>query len=52
VNNVLVNDILDFSKLEQQGKLENIKDFDLRDCVEEVLEMFAIKAEKPVGSFM
>ena len=45
VNNVLVNDILDFSKLEQQGKLE-YKDFDLRDCVEEVLEMFAIKAGK------
>jgi signal transduction histidine kinase/CheY-like chemotaxis protein len=45
VNNVLVNDILDFSKLEQQGKLE-YKDFDLRDCIEEVLEMFAIKAGK------
>src|SRR5437762_2194631 len=43
VNNVLVNDILDFSKLEQQGKLE-YKDFDLRNCIEEVLEMFAIKA--------
>src|SRR6266496_636293 len=38
VNNVLVNDMLDFSKLEQQGKLE-YNDFDLRDCVEEVVEM-------------
>jgi signal transduction histidine kinase/CheY-like chemotaxis protein len=45
VNNVLVNDILDFSKLEQQGKLE-YKDFDLRDCVEEVLEMFGDKVSK------
>src|SRR5258708_2531923 len=43
VNGILVNDILDFSKLDQQAqKLEN-KDFDLRDCVEEVLEMFATK---------
>ena len=45
VNNVLVNDMLDFSKLEQQGKLE-YKDFDLRDCIEEVLDMFGIKVAK------
>jgi len=45
VNNVLVNDMLDFSKLEQQGKLE-YNDFDLRDSVEEILEMFAVKVAK------
>jgi signal transduction histidine kinase/CheY-like chemotaxis protein len=44
VNNLLVNDILDFSKLQQQGKQLEYKDFDLRDAVEEVLEMFGEKA--------
>ena len=40
----LVNDILDFSKIEA-GKitLEAI-DFDLRDCVQDVLAMFALQA--------
>ena len=44
VNNILVNDILDYSKLDRKDKkLENI-DFDLRDTVEEILNMFAEKA--------
>ncbi len=40
----VINDILDFSKIES-GKMElENKDFVLRDCVEEVLEVFAAKA--------
>jgi signal transduction histidine kinase/DNA-binding response OmpR family regulator len=46
VNNILVNDILDFSKLHHDGMKLEYKDFDLRDCVEEVLQMFAGKAGK------
>ena len=43
VNDILVNDILDFSKIDSNdGQLE-YKDFDLRNCIEEVLEMFAAK---------
>ena len=40
----VINDILDFSKIES-GKMElEEKDFDLRTCVEEVLDVFATKA--------
>jgi len=40
----VINDILDFSKIES-GKMElEHKDFDLRKCVEEVLDVFATKA--------
>jgi signal transduction histidine kinase/CheY-like chemotaxis protein len=43
VNEFLVNDILDLSKINgQEQKLEN-KEFNLRDCVEEVLEMFGAR---------
>jgi len=40
----VINDVLDFSKIES-GKMElEEKDFDLRTCVEEVLDVFAGKA--------
>jgi signal transduction histidine kinase/ligand-binding sensor domain-containing protein/DNA-binding response OmpR family regulator len=40
----IINDILDFSKIES-GKMElEEKDFDLRGCIEEVLDVFAGKA--------
>ena len=40
----VINDILDFSKIES-GKMElEHKDFDLRTCIEEVLEVFSGKA--------
>jgi signal transduction histidine kinase/DNA-binding response OmpR family regulator len=44
VNDILVNDILNFSKLDQEGKQLENKEFDLRNCLEEVLDMFAVKA--------
>jgi signal transduction histidine kinase/ligand-binding sensor domain-containing protein/DNA-binding response OmpR family regulator len=41
---MVINDILDFSKIES-GKMElEEKDFNLRTCVEEVLDVFASKA--------
>jgi len=46
VNDILVIDILDYSKLDRKDKkLQNI-DFDLRDTVEEVVDMFANRATK------
>lgn len=40
----VINDILDFSKIEA-GKMElDPHDFDLRSCIEEVLDVFAAKA--------
>lgn len=42
----VINDILDFSKIES-GKMElDVHDFDLRRCVEEVLDLFAGKASE------
>ncbi|MEO6456366.1 MAG: histidine kinase dimerization/phospho-acceptor domain-containing protein, partial [Ginsengibacter sp.] len=44
VNDILINDLLDFSKVESNnGELEQ-KKFNLCNCIEEVLEMFAGKA--------
>ncbi len=40
----VINDILDFSKIES-GNLElDIHDFDLRQCIEEIMDLFASKA--------
>lgn len=42
----VINDILDFSKIEA-GKMElEYKEFNLRTCIEEVLDLFASKANK------
>lgn len=42
----VINDILDFSKIES-GKIElEQKDFDLRSCIEDVLDVFASKASE------
>jgi signal transduction histidine kinase/ligand-binding sensor domain-containing protein/DNA-binding response OmpR family regulator len=42
----VINDILDFSKIES-GKMElELKDFDLRTCIEEVFDVFAGKASE------
>jgi signal transduction histidine kinase/DNA-binding response OmpR family regulator len=43
---IVINDILDYSKIES-GKMElEEKAFDLRTCVEEVLDVFASKADQ------
>jgi signal transduction histidine kinase/CheY-like chemotaxis protein len=44
VNDILVNDILEFSKLDRKDKKLEVIDFDLRDTLEEVLNLFAAKA--------
>jgi signal transduction histidine kinase/DNA-binding response OmpR family regulator len=42
----VINDILDFSKIEA-GKMElEQKEFNLRSCIEEVMDLFASKANK------
>jgi signal transduction histidine kinase/CheY-like chemotaxis protein/HPt (histidine-containing phosphotransfer) domain-containing protein len=42
----VVNDILDFSKIEA-GKIDlEVIDFNLRDCVEDALKMFALRASE------
>ncbi len=43
INDILMNDILEFSKVESGNELEE-KDFDLRNSLEEVLDVFAAKA--------
>ena len=44
INEILMNDILEFSKVES-GKALEPKDFDLVSTIEEVLEVFAKKAD-------
>ncbi|HMI77528.1 MAG TPA: response regulator [Ferruginibacter sp.] len=42
----VINDILDFSKIESGNMELEYRDFDLRTCIEEVLDVFAGKAGK------
>ena len=42
----VINDILDFSKIESGNMELEERDFDLRTCIEEVLDVFAGKAGK------
>jgi signal transduction histidine kinase/ligand-binding sensor domain-containing protein/DNA-binding response OmpR family regulator len=42
----VINDILDFSKIESGNMELEHQDFDLRNCIEEVLDVFAEKAAK------
>ena len=44
VNEILINDMLDFSKVDSESLELSHKNFDLRNCIEEVLGMFAGKA--------
>ncbi len=44
VNELLVNDMLEFSKLQQKQIQLELGDFELRNSVEEVLEMFTTRA--------
>ncbi len=46
VNEILADDVLDLSKINTEEQKLEYKDFDLRDCIEEVLQMFASKAGK------
>lgn len=40
----IINDILDFSKIESDRLKLEYRSFDLRSCVEEVMELFSVKA--------
>ena len=44
VNEILINDMLDFSKIDAQSLELSQKNFDLRNCIEEVLGMFSARA--------
>ena len=44
VNDILINDMLDFSKIDAEGQELHNRNFDLRNCIEEVLDMFAGRA--------
>jgi signal transduction histidine kinase/ligand-binding sensor domain-containing protein/CheY-like chemotaxis protein len=43
---VVINDVLDFSKIESGNMELEARDFDLRDCVEGVLDVFTGKSSK------
>jgi signal transduction histidine kinase/CheY-like chemotaxis protein len=45
VNNILVSDILNFSKSDREGEALDKKDFEIRNCIKEVLTMFVNRIE-------
>jgi len=45
INDILMNDVMEFSKNES-GKHLDPKEFDLLTCIEEVLDVFALKAAR------
>jgi CheY-like chemotaxis protein len=45
INDILINDILEYSRFESGKELEQ-KDFDLRNTIEEVLDVFSTKSAK------
>ncbi|HEY4324238.1 MAG TPA: response regulator [Mucilaginibacter sp.] len=45
INDILIKDILDYSKVET-GKELNAKEFNLRNSIEEVFDLFAVKAAR------
>jgi signal transduction histidine kinase len=51
VNNLLVNDMLDFSRLQEEGAKLEYKSFDLRNILEEVLDIFPGKLPAGVELF-
>ena len=42
----VINDILDFSKIESGSVELDAHDFDLRDCLEDVLDLFSVRASE------
>ena len=44
VNEILISDMLDFSKIDSESTELDKKNFDLRNCIEEVLDMFGGRA--------
>lgn len=51
VNSLLVNDMLDFSRLQEEGAQLEYKSFDLRNIIEEVLDIFPGKLPDGVELF-
>ena len=44
INEILISDMLDFSKIDSESTGLDKKNFDLRNCIEEVLDMFGGRA--------
>ena len=44
INKILINDMLEVAKIDSENIELDIKNFDLRNCIEEVLDLFAVRA--------